>query len=116
MDDEFWELFGEFGKDSAGVPMPLTVEPYLRQGATGRLYADPIDHAGLPQFTKRRLVRSSDGSETLSTAQVSMPYSMREDFPVDSRVTLRDGRVTTVIGHDDGDMQGMFSFVTVNLE
>lgn len=115
-EDEFWELWGEWGKDSEGTPKPLTVQPYTGTGQKGPTFGAPISHPGLPQMPQRRLVRTSGGNEALSSTAVAMPATMRADFPLHSRVTLADGRVSTVLTVADGDAYGLFGLVVVNLE
>jgi len=115
-DDEFWELWGEWGKDSEGNPKPLTVKPYTGTGQMGPKYAPEVSRPGLPQMPKRRLVRTSGGNEVLSSTAVAIPLSMRDDFPLHSRVTLADGRVSTVLTVDEGDTSGLFGMLVVNLE
>jgi hypothetical protein len=115
-EDEFWELWGEWGKDSEGIPKPLTVQPYTGTGQKGPTFGAPLSRPGLPQMPQRRLVRTSGGNEVLSTTAVAMPATMRGDFPLHSRVTLADGRVSTVLTVADGDTSGLFGFLVVNLE
>lgn len=113
---EFWELWGEWGKDSEGNPKPLSVQAYQGTGQMGPKYAAAVSRPGLPQMPKRRLVRTSGGNEVLSSTAVAIPLSYRADFPLHSRVTLADGRVSTVLTVDEGDTDGLFGFLVVNLE
>lgn len=113
---EWWELFGEWGRDSDGNPKPLSVETYLGPGQTKPRYAQPADLSGLPQMPQRRLVRNSGGNEVLSTTAVAVPKSKAGAFALHSRVTLADGRTSVVLSVADGDTSGLFAFSVVNLE
>lgn len=115
-EDEFWDLFGEWGKDSEGNPKPCSVEKFEGTGQKGPKYATAVSHPGIPQMPRRRLVRNSGGNEVLSTSALAMPVNLAADFPLHSRVTLADGRTSTVLSVDDGDTWGLFGFVVVNLE
>lgn len=115
-EEEFWELWGEWGKDPEGNPKPLTLETYQGTGQLGPRYAAPVEHPGLPQMPQRRLVRSSSGNEVLSTAAVAVPPSLRGVFTLHSRVTLADGRASVVLQVADGDTAGLFGHTVVNLE
>jgi len=115
-DDEFWELWGEWGKDSDGTPKPLTVQPYTGSGQKGPTFGAALSRPGLPQMPKRRLVRTSGGNEVLSSTAVAIPLSYRADFPLHSKVALADGRVSTVLTVDEGDTEGLLGFLVVNLE
>lgn len=72
----------------------VTVEPYLGQSAYGPRYGPPgTVRCFLDQQT--RMVRASDGTQVTSSSTV---YTrLEEAAPAQSRVTLPDGRVTTVI-------------------
>lgn len=115
-EEEFWELWGEWGLDSEGNPKPLSVKPYTGTGQLGAKYGPAVERPGLPQMPKRRLVRSSGGNEVLSTTAVAIPLSYAADFPLHSKVTLADGRESTVLSVDTGDTNGLFGFLVVNLE
>lgn len=114
-DDEFWELFGEWGKDSNGDPKPLTVEAYTGPGQVKANYAEPESLPGLPQMPKSRLVRSSGGNEILSGTAVAAPLSYRHHFPLHSRVTLADGRVAAVLVIEEADSLGLFGFLVITV-
>lgn len=115
-EDEFWDLFGEWGKDSEGNPKPCSVETFQGTGQKGPKYAAAVSHPGLPQMPQRRLVRTTGGNEVLSTSALAMPVRLAADFPLHSRVTLADGRTATVLSVAAGDTQGLFGFMVVNLE
>lgn len=115
-DEEFWELWGEWGNDSDGNPKPLTVQQYLSTGQLGPKYAAPVSIPGLPQMPQRRLVRTSGGNEVLSSTAVAVPPEHRDHFTLHSRVTLADGRTSTVLTVAEGDTSGLFGFSVVNLE
>ena len=72
----------------------ITVEAYDGESSTGTLYATPVVvKCFLDEET--RMVRSPGGEQTTST---STAYAdLDATAPAMSRVTLPDGRVTTVI-------------------
>jgi len=73
----------------------VTVEPYLGDSGYGPQYGDPVTVRCLLE-QKNRLVRAPDGREVTS----SSTFYCRLDAvnaPPESRVTLPDGRQTTVI-------------------
>lgn len=72
----------------------ITVEPYLGESSTGPLYGPPVTiRAFVDEQT--RAVRSAGGEETTSS---STAYAAPDAIaPALSRVTLPDGRTTTVI-------------------
>lgn len=82
-----------------GIPLPLlrhsvTVEPYLGASAYGPRYGLPVTvTCFLDQQT--RMVRQADGTQVSSSSTVYAPLAT--DAPAQSRVTLPDGRQTTVI-------------------
>lgn len=114
-DDEFWELWGEWGQNSDGTPKPLTVERYLGPGQLGPKYAAPESWPGLPQMPKARLVKSSAGNEVLAGTAVAAPLSYRDSFPLHSRVTLASGLVASVLVVEDADTQGIFGFLVISV-
>lgn len=116
MPSEFEELFGEWGLDGNGQPIPLSVEPYLGVGAIGPKFGAPIDHAGLIQLPQEKLVRTAQGDEAVSSALVYAPLDVAGDFPLGSRVTLADGRRAAVLTIGKPDVYGMLGFVVLNLE
>jgi len=113
--DEFMELFGEWGLDVAGQPIPLSVEPYLGAGANGGKFGPALSRPGLPQMPQDRVIVSSTGDEETSSTAIYAPLSMAGDFPLGSRVTLRSGRVARVLGHSEPDTFGLFGFVIVSV-
>ncbi|OPC83008.1 hypothetical protein B4N89_20560 [Embleya scabrispora] len=72
----------------------VTVETYAGEGSHGSVYGPPAPVSCLlSQVTQ--LVRAPDGREVTSSASyITHPV---HDPPPGSRVTLPDGRVTTVI-------------------
>jgi hypothetical protein len=114
---EFEELFGEWGRDSAGADKPCSVRTYSGAAQQGERWADAVDRNGLPQFDQQRLVRSADGNEVLSTAGIYSPDLADADvFKLHSRVTLATGRESTVLAVTVNDHEGLFQFVAVSLE
>ncbi|MGW4810552.1 hypothetical protein ACWEPB_02755 [Kitasatospora cineracea] len=72
----------------------ITIEPYLGNSAYGPRYGSAVAvRCFLDEQT--RLVRASNGDETTSTSTAYCPLAT--DAPAKSRVTLPDGRQTTVI-------------------
>lgn len=83
----------------------VTVEPYDGASGAGPLYGTPVTvRCWLEQ--KTRMVRAPDGREVTSSTR----FYCRLDAvnaPPESRVTLPDGRTTTVIEqlrHDSGGL------------
>ncbi|RMB83650.1 hypothetical protein [Streptomyces shenzhenensis] len=72
----------------------ITVEAYRGDSAYGPQYADPVEARALVTGTIKR-VRSATGAEVVSTAQVYAAPGLIA--PPGSRITLPDGRTTTVI-------------------
>lgn len=72
----------------------ITVEAYEGAGAYGPVYADPVTVRCLLD-EQTRLVRSPSGGEVVSSSTALCP--LETVCPPASRVTLPDGRVTTVI-------------------
>lgn len=114
--DEWAEVFADFGVDHEGNPLPCSVETLDGQGTLGPTFSPPKDRPGLPQFPQNRLVRTSGGNEVLSSSRIYAPRHMAADFTIGSRVTLADGRRTTVLTLGTPDMQPIFAFIEVNLE
>lgn len=74
----------------------VTVEPYDgNSGARGPRFGAPV---AVPCFLeeKRRMVRAKDGTEVVSSATFYCRLDAVDAVP-ESRVTLPDGRVTTVL-------------------
>ncbi|WP_151480626.1 hypothetical protein [Streptomyces albicerus] len=83
----------------------VTVEPYEGSSARGPVYGEPVAVLCFLE-EKNRMVRAADGNEVVSSAR----FFCRLDAvtaPPESRVTLPDGRVTTVLvqaRHDAGGL------------
>lgn len=73
----------------------VTVEPYLGDSAVGPLYGAPVAVRCFLE-EKTRLVRAKDGREVTSGATFYCRLDA-VDAPPESKVTLPDGRETTVI-------------------
>lgn len=114
--DEWEDLFEDWGVGSDGQPLACTVETFEGSGQTGPKFSAGKSRPGLPQFPQNRLVRASNGNEVLSTSKVYAPLRMAADFALHSRVTLNDGRKTTVLSVGTPDNAELFAFVEVNLE
>lgn len=72
----------------------VTLEPLTGEGPFGPLFG-PSAPVRCRRDDKRRLVRGRDGSEIVSETTLYM--SPQQECPDGSRITLDDGRVTTVI-------------------
>lgn len=80
-----------------------TVEPYEGQSGTGPVYGPAEVHRCLVDY-RRELVRSGDGREVRSDAQLFLPAGT--DVPPESRVTV-DGWAATavrVLNRDGGGL------------
>lgn len=74
----------------------VVVEPYEGDSAYGEVYGAAVTvRCFLDQST--RLVRDKDGRQVTSGATFHCRLTAITDIPPDSRVTLPDGRKTTVI-------------------
>lgn len=82
----------------------VTVEPYLGQSAYGPRYGPP---AAVRCFLdeQTRMVRAADGTQVSSTSTARAP--LVTVAPAQSRVTLPDGRVTSVIAALQRDGGGL---------
>lgn len=83
----------------------VTVEPYLGDNGYGPQYGDSVTVRCFLE-EKTRLVRDPDGREVTSSSTVYCRLDA-VDAPPESRVTLPDGRKTTVIDqarHDGGGL------------
>lgn len=91
---EAW-LVDEAGQD-------VVVEPYDGQGAYGEVYG-PARTVRCLIDDRRRLVRESGGQRSGNAtgdevvSETTLQCSPDEHIPPESRVTLPDGRVTTVL-------------------
>lgn len=72
----------------------VTIEAYLGQSAYGPRYGAPVAVRCLLD-EQTRMVRAADGTQVTSTSTVRAPLATVA--PAQSRVTLPDGRVTSVI-------------------
>ncbi|MGI5444143.1 hypothetical protein ACQEVM_38535 [Streptomyces sp. CA-243310] len=77
------------------LPHRITIEPYDGESAYGPLYGPPA--ANVPALVTEtvRTVRSRDGREVTSTAQVITAPDVI--CPAESRLTLPSGRTTTAL-------------------
>jgi hypothetical protein len=84
----------------------VTVEPYLGDSAYGPVYGTPVPNVQCFIEEETRLVRDKDGRQVVSSTTFYCRLSAVE-APPESRVTLPDGRQTTVIAakpHDGGGL------------
>ena len=116
MVSEFEELFGEWGNDSEGVPLPLTVRTYIGDGGDGPKYSEPRSHPGLVQIPQTKLVRTPNGDEAVSSTLVYAPLELAGHFTLGSRVTPADGREVAILTVGKPDVYGLFGFMVLNLE
>ena len=82
----------------------VTVEEYLGESAYGPRYGAPVVVRGLLEQSIRT-VRGQDGEETTSTG--TFRTVLDAGIGAEARVTLPDGRTTTVIAvvpHDGGGL------------
>ncbi len=114
--EEWDDLFLEWGQDANGNPLPLSVRTYLGSGQMGDKFDAPAEHPGLPQMPERKLVRGADGNERTAQTAIYAPRELSGHFTLGSRVTLADGRVSTVLGVQTPDVVGLFAFVIVRVE
>ena len=87
----------------------VTVEPQLGEGGLGDVYGPSIPILGFLDYTTR-LVRSRTGAEVVSSSTFYTELSEASQFPLDSKVTLPDGRITYVLAaapRDDGGLTGL---------
>lgn len=83
----------------------VTVEPYEGTDGYGRAVYGSSSSVACFVDDKRRLVRAATGDEVVSESTVYAP--LITTAPAESRVTLPDGRVATVIQalqRDGGDL------------
>lgn len=74
----------------------ITVEPYRGDNAYGPTYGPPVeDVLALVSTAVRQVRRAIDGREVVGGTQVITEPGL--DCPPGSRITLHDGRTTTVI-------------------
>lgn len=117
MDDEFWDLYGEWGNGVNGEPLPLSVQTASEGGSLGSTLAAPVSKPGLPRMPVTRLVRTSTGREVTTTTTVYAPPSYAPLFTLGSQVNLGDGHGDrTVAQIDTADAQGFTAGVAVHLE
>lgn len=83
----------------------VTVRPYLGHSSTGPVYGPAFSLACMAEG-KRRMVRGTDGNETLSSLTLYAEQGKAASVPAGSEVDWR-GDTTTVIAsieHDDGGL------------
>ncbi|PBC80113.1 hypothetical protein BX265_4949 [Streptomyces sp. TLI_235] len=83
----------------------ITVEPYLGSSAYGPKYGPEVTGVRCFLEERTRLVRAPGGEEVVSSSTAYAPLATV--CPARSRVTLPDGRTTTVIAalrHDGGGL------------
>jgi hypothetical protein len=114
--DDFMTLFGEWGVGADGELLPCTVRPFRGRGRSGPVYAEPENFPGLPRLTGSRLVRNSEGNETVSSATLYAPLELREVFTLHSQVDLGDGIERTVLVVSTPSSRELGGHVAVNLE
>lgn len=83
------------------MPHTVTVRPFAGESSTGPLYGDPFVLQCMAQG-RRRMVRGSDGAETLSSLTLIAEHGKAELVPAGSEVDWR-GDTTTVIASTDQD-------------
>lgn len=91
------------------------VEPYKGAGAEGAVFDPPQLAAGVMIDDTRRLIRAAEGNETVSETTLQVPSELKDRFGLHDRVTLPDGRQTTVLRVSSPEVYGIFDFVVVNL-
>lgn len=114
--DEWDELFLEWGQDVDGNPLPLSVRTRESSGQLGPTFKPAESLPGLPQMPERKWVRGSDGNESVAQTAIYAPKDLAGHFTLGSRVTLADGRESTVLGVQTPDTLGLFAFVVVRVE
>jgi hypothetical protein len=82
----------------------VTVEAYEGEGAHGPVYAAGVSVRALVR-PQTRMVRAADGREVVSSSSAFARRGLTA--PPGSRVTLPDGRTTTVIAFLDQDGGGL---------
>lgn len=82
------------GLPGAAFQHDVSIEPFLGTSAYGPRYGDPATVTGFLD-ARTRMVRDTAGTQVTSTSTVLCPLDTVA--PAQSRVTLPDGRVTTVI-------------------
>lgn len=83
----------------------VTVRPYAGRSSVGDVYGEPFTLKCMAQG-KRRLVRASDGAETLSSLTLVCAPDQAATVPPGSEVQWK-GDTTTVLDatdHDDGGL------------
>ncbi len=114
--EEWVELFSEWGNDSEGNPLPLSVKTYRGNGQLGPKLDAEHSIPGLPQIPAERRIRTADGSEKTASTAVYAPKEHLGRFTPGSQVKLASGRWSTVLSIETPDMEGLFAFVVVRLE
>ncbi|MFE1070995.1 hypothetical protein ACFW5W_07165 [Streptomyces sp. NPDC058783] len=75
----------------------VTVEPYAGDSAYVKTYGPPVTGVRALVDARIRVVRNREGREVTSTVTVYGEPSLAAQCPPESRITLPDGRITTVI-------------------
>lgn len=87
------------------MPHTVTVRPYRGTSSTGPLFGDPFTLQCMAQG-RRRMVRGSNGVETLSSLTLYAEHGQAALVPAGSEVDW-SGDTTTVLDstdHDDGGL------------
>lgn len=114
---ELQALFGEWGVDDAGVPLPLTYRTFVGTGAHGPVYDGSGDLAGTIRIPQNRLVRNADGQEVLSSTRLFIDSEDVPKVPLHSLVDLGDGMGwRTVVTIENVQASGMFGHAVVHVE
>jgi hypothetical protein len=96
--------------------VPIVVERKTGDGAAGAIYAAKDSTLKGRVKNARKLVRTADGKEVISEATVSLPL-VTPVIPVESKVTLPDGRTAFVIaeGRHDTRLDYMPNYYSIDL-
>lgn len=83
----------------------ISIEPYAGNSAYGPVFGVAVAGVRCLVEEQNRLVRASNGDEVVSSTTVYCKPGTAA--PAKSRITLPDGRVTTVIARLDRDGKGL---------
>lgn len=109
------ELFGEWGLDANGDPLPLTVQTYQGAGSHGDVLGEPASHPGLPQLPSSRLVRGSGGDLISASGVIYAPMSLAGEFTLGSIVTPASGHPAPVVLLETPSVDGIMEYVRATL-